>query len=73
MSNVLLNPHLVEHERWVRSRDELAVIVSDLVAAECSFSVTPKPDGWYRVRAKMLTTPTCPKPLDLIVQGARVR
>jgi hypothetical protein len=73
MANVLLSPHVVQHERWVRSRDELAVIVSDLVAAECWFSVTPKPDGWYRVRAKMATTDYCASPLDLIVQGARVR
>jgi hypothetical protein len=58
-------------EKWIQTDDHVERLVSELVRMERRVSLTPKPDGWWRVRTDLRSSSENPEPFEILVQQTR--
>ena len=58
-------------ETFSRDPEHVARLAAALIGEEVPFDITPKPDGWWRIRADVQVTSLDPRPLEVLGQMTR--
>jgi len=58
-------------ETFSRDPEHVARWAVVLIGEEVAFDITPRPDGWWRIRAKLRYQPLDPRPLEVLGQMTR--
>lgn len=58
-------------ETFSRDPEHVARLAAALIREEVAFGITPRPDGWWRIRADLAHGSLDPKPLEVLGQMTR--